>query len=850
MKRLLLAGMLCPAIIAAQEVKPILSPDYLALIHHDSASVKGKLVDSTNSMRAATLHFTNAKFYGEPIKRISIGKDNTVVLHPLTASILTIGGSYSANLELQQSNHNPALQNQYVQGRNVNGTLTWRGPETNELFSYGPAVTSLEFDGSSYPYDRNGRLVNSGTGTGKKAEVYNNTILRKAALIAQSLNVYAKYSKSYNPLITLSLSAGQRRDNTFISSNKNRSDNFSVSTELNKNRINLKGMYNFQEERFNHNNRNGFLNRAYQNSLLSPISFDSRQGDKIGNAPRTYSNLADNPFFLLHDEGHSYLQQLQTAALASELKFNYVRIKLNQSLENVNQHSAEGYQPGTAFFPAGTDISRTSRNRNYTLNSNISYRPYSYNGNWRSQFSLSYILNSNASNIGYSNTHKEYHYQRTANNAVLTFSPDYNGSNMDAGMMLGNKFYSSNTGPGSWWLPQVSWYTLFNKLFDHYNFRVKLFGSFNRFNSEIPVSQSFASSSLLQYSVANAGQYLPVTEVNSFDKLSPVKHREFTTGADIDYKGKVSFNFNWFSRQTNDDIFPVVNGNELNLVNMAGHRSRGVEMQVFIYSNAWKHRKIEVYNNISFSTYRTKVTSVAPGYNFTPLAGFSDIHKTLIAGEPLGVITGSTWLRDAAGNRIIDNDGFPLVNLSPSVIGDPTPDFLLKWAHRITYKGNWDLNIDWEWKKGGDTWNGTQAMLDYYGRSANTGDLRNTRGYVFEGVSTSGTHNTKPVSFYDPSLPLSQNRWVRYGPGSVGEDYIQKADCIRFHTIALSWHKNLKKYIQRLSFSVYVNNLIAWSAYKGVDPDQLLNDQPGTAGLDFFNLPAMRTAGFNVALQF
>jgi hypothetical protein len=147
-------------------------------------------------------------------------------------------------------------------------------------------------------------------------------------------------------------------------------------------------------------------------------------------------------------------------------------------------------------------------------------------------------------------------------------------------------------------------------------------------------------------------------------------------------------------------------------------------------------------------------------------------------------------------------------------------------------------------------WNGTAVMLDYYGRSASTGDERTIVNYVFDGVQANGGHNNIPVNFYDPSLPISQNRWVRYGASGVTEAYIQKGDMLRISMISISWKTQLRKYLQQLSMSLYVNNLLIWSPYKGADPGQLLYDQSGSQGLDFFNLPAMRAAGFKMAIQF
>jgi hypothetical protein len=105
-------------------------------------------------------------------------------------------------------------------------------------------------------------------------------------------------------------------------------------------------------------------------------------------------------------------------------------------------------------------------------------------------------------------------------------------------------------------------------------------------------------------------------------------------------------------------------------------------------------------------------------------------------------------------------------------------------------------------------------MLDYYGRSAVSAAQRDTRNYIFDGVLSNGSHNTMPVSFYDPSLPFSQNRWVRYGSSGVTETYIQKAGLIRISTLSLSWKRYLKKYLQQISITAYANNILLWSAVR------------------------------------
>jgi len=155
-----------------------------------------------------------------------------------------------------------------------------------------------------------------------------------------------------------------------------------------------------------------------------------------------------------------------------------------------------------------------------------------------------------------------------------------------------------------------------------------------------------------------------------------------------------------------------------------------------------------------------------------------------------------------------------------------------------------------ELKKGGDVWNGTQAVLDYYGRSAASAQLRNTAGYVFTGVFADGHPNNIPVNFYNPNSPFENNRWVRYGHTGIAEEYIQRGDHIRINNIGLNYKLKASKYIQTIAFTLSASNIIVWSAYKGADPNQLLYDQSDTNGLDFFNLPSVKNFAFNISIQF
>jgi hypothetical protein len=852
MKLKLLILLLLPVMVSAQEVRPVISTDYLALITADSFNLnKNKIIDSSNSIDKALLRYRANNFSGSfTVKKITIQTGNTVKLQPAITKYLHIGGSVTATAEMQRINGIPTVQNNYVQGRSFNGSLIWQGPETNEVFSYGPAINTLEFDGTNYPYDVNGQLVTAGTGNGVKATAYDNSIFSTATLYATTATLQTKYRKNYQQQLSSIFKAGQSSTNTIINANKNKAFNFSALLEGNIKRFTISGSYNYREENFSNTNRNGFLNRAYQNALLTPVSFFNKQGNTIGAVQRSYSKKADNPFYLLQNNNHYFLQQQQTGNLILEQKIKLIKIKLSQSYETLQQQSSEGYQTSTAFFENGKAVNKATSNVNYSLHANAQYDIPFNNYKFKAQMIANYTYFNNNSQIKYAPDNNVYNYNRSSHNGSITFSPTYRANYFEAGLNVINKFYaSSTTVKNNFFLPAVAAFTRFDKLFNVDNLAVKITAGFSCFNSELPVSRSFAQNSLVKYTVANALQYLPVTEVNSFNYLLPIEHKEYNAGIELIYKSKIALSVDWFTRYTFNDVFPIENAGQLQLENIASHRNRGIELELNLYRYLWDSRKLSFSNTISFVAYRNKVTTVKDGYNFTAIAGFSDVHKAIIKDEPLGVIVGNTFLKDADNNIIIGIDGFPLVNNTPAVIGNPTPDFTIKTIQRISWR-KWDFNIDLEWRKGGDVWNGTQALLDYYGRSENSAVLRNTANYIFNGVDANDKVNTTPVSFYNPSLPVEQNRWVRYGPGGVAEAYIQKGDCVRINNIGLSYKPKIKKYLQQLAFTLYANNIMLWSAYKDADPDQLLYDQAGTTGLDFFNLPSYRSVGFTASLKF
>jgi hypothetical protein len=841
-KRLLLL-LLLPAFAYSQEVTPIVTKDYLELIHTDSLPVNRFWPDTMNSIKQSSLSI-NRQYNGFQVGRIRI-KHGVLNIEPYIESSLTLSGEFNTRVEIKRINQTPELQNEYVQGRSQNGALVWRGAETGEAFSYGPALSSLEFDGSNYAYDENGKLAPAAAGNGRKANSYNNSIFRTASLLSQHLRLQGQYRTGSNVYLNGTVKLGHSRENTIIRYNNNGSHNASGTLEAKWKNVSLTGIYTFLRDEFSNPNRNGFLQRAYQNALLSPVSFDVAQNARSA-SQQAYSNSADNPVYQLTGNGNRFGQTHQTGSLIFERKFRPFIYKLTQSVEHLHQQSREGYKPGSAFFPFGIAIDRTRKDVNYLLKGNATYN-FSFNTYRLSgALGMHYSYTSNLSAIGYS-LPAAYRYQRSAHDASVSYLTEYRWDDVEAGLNLANKMYASNTtANNSFFLPNAGAYVRWEGPRGSYDFNIKLSGLYNRFNNELPVGRSFAQNNLLQYTTQQAFQFFPVTEVRSFDNLEAIEHTEWSGRLEIGYKSNIILYGELFNRKTANDIFPVMENGGLVLRNIASHLNRGLELGLTANHN---HHNFNATHTFSFFRNRSKVNDVKAGYDQTPLAGFRNIYTAIVKDAPLGSIVGTSYQRDANNNILIGADGFPLVNTNPAIIGNPIPDFTMKMASNISWR-KWYLDMCWEWKKGGQMWNGTQAVLDYYGRSASSAAARNTTGFIFDGVLQDKQPNNIPVTFYDVNTPVEQNRWTRYGHSGIGEEYIQRADVLRLNNISISYKQRIKRYVKQLSVSLFASNLIVYTSYKGADPNQLLYDYPNASGLDFFNLPSAKTFGCNISIQF
>lgn len=126
--------------------------------------------------------------------------------------------------------------------------------------------------------------------------------------------------------------------------------------------------------------------------------------------------------------------------------------------------------------------------------------------------------------------------------------------------------------------------------------------------------------------------------------------------------------------------------------------------------------------NANFNANRNKVESLA-GAAYSILNGFTGTSSGYAEGEPLAIIRGGEFEKDAAGNLVLGSTNFPQAASDLKVgIGDPNPDFRAGLGTNIYYK-NFSLTSVFETSQGNDVWNGTYGVLLFWGIHPHTAKL-------------------------------------------------------------------------------------------------------------------------------
>lgn len=825
--------------IKFEEANPILSKDYSPDFSEKSAK------DSTN-FNQLKIGAKKTGGYSPEIRDIRKNRSEYVIKKEVLRKLF-YSGSLQLSSEFGSPNVQPQLQNQFVQGRNSNGNLQWNGPETSEMFNFGPDISSLGFNGNPYEYDVNGSLVNRNNSI-SPAKIYDNSIIQNTQKSSTYFSINSYYEKEGSKKWNAGLDLGWVREDLPIRNQFQDYKNFGISfSKRIFNQHHLSFNYKFNDQKATNTNRTGLFNRAYQNALLTPISFENNQGNLLSDRQRSYSSFADNPNYLVENSRkfnfnlHQNIFNLKWAKESGDFRYF-----IGQSYENTVFSNFDQYKKFTFGFPSGIETERQQNNNNYNLNFGASYE-FEDNYNDLSKLHFNAILNNSDTKISYTNS-ENYRYQRFSQDYMVKYQFRFNDFIFDDfkfGGEVGNGIYASNTTTkNDFFIPKLS-LSFDIEEFIIYRINATIFGTIHKNVYESDFSKSYSNFLLTQIDNQQLNTYFPVQEVQNFANLKSINNVESKVGMRLYH----DFNSNYLegtftNKQFKNDVFPVFENGKIVLKNIVDHTTKSYDLNLNFSNFPLRASTLQ----IAFNKTISEVDKILGNEQNVPISGFNSIYRGMVKGEALGVLMGTAYERNANGDVIIGNDGFPLVSSEKKISGNPIPDFTMKFSY-IQHIKNFSLNVDFEWRKGGDIWNGTNANLDYYGRSENSAQQRMISNFVYNGVLQNGNINTIPVDFFNVNAPFEQNKFYRYGSLGVAEDHIVKGDAIRINNVTISYNLRNINFLKNIRISAFAKNILLWSK-NNIDPQTSFFDTDNGQGLNFYNLPSMRTFGGSISFIF
>ena len=355
--------------------------------------------------------------------------------------------------------------------------------------------------------------------------------------------------------------------------------------------------------------------------------------------------------------------------------------------------------------------------------------------------------------------------------------------------------------------------------------------------------------------------------------LEPALSTSYEIGTELHFlRGdRIRFDFNYYHRNTRNQILPLpVNGTtgySTILINAGSIINRGIEIS--LGGTPVKTTNLTYDATFNFAINRNQVASLYPGLNVlrsspegvggATLSGYQAAGSTgfgfvgapafsvnSVVGQPYGQLVGYGYQRDAGGNIIVDEDGYPL-GVDNVYLGSILPKFTGGFTNNITYKGV-TLGFSLDYQVGGKFVSVTQMQLAGSGLAQATAGLNENGvprrddpatdgGTLVVGVHQDGTPSSTFVdtrTLYETALNSFWEKWT------FDATYVKLREVSIGYNFPKKWFG--KAPIQSARFSIVSQN--PWLIYtkaKGIDPSQLQ-----TSFYEGGQLPSTRTLGFNL----
>ena len=816
--------------------------------------------------------------------------------------------SYSFGVNFDQVNKLPDLQTSFAQGNLVDGVPTFEaamnGSSTGD--SWGPAIADLRYSETASVWDPNGLIVPAGDplAGGEIPKGYNNAEDFFEIGVTTTHNISASGG---NDNVVYYLSIGRMQQQGFIPNSSFGRTSFKTTLSSNLTEK-LKATFSANYiESGGDRAQNGSNTSGIMLSLLrtSP-SFDNRGGVDVdedpsgyqfaNGTPRSYRGLTgtgtaryDNPYW-------SAYKNYATDIVRRVVGFSSLEYEVSDWF---TANAKVGIDTYSDVRKLRTDIGSANVGVGQVINQAITNRDMNVDvyGIIKAELNSDLYLNGT---IGWNYFDKQLVNRRedgqglasrgffnaaSASSFSVVERPEAKqlyGVYADFKLTFKDMLFLNLTGRNDWsstlgandnsfFYPAVALGWAFTENFDLGNAIPygKIRVAYGKVGNDAPfgfTDNGFAQARVRDGWTSPNGVLFPALGTNSFIPSStlgnPDLRPEFTTTLEIGtdlrlFEGKLTADITYYKAVTEDAILqvslPHSSGFSASTVNAGEIENKGIE--AVLTGNIVSSGDFSYDLSLIFNKYTSIVNALAPGLDVIKIDPFGT--QRIAVGEPFGIFHGTRFLRDDNGNQVISQKtGLPLQDPTNGKVGDPTPDFTIGFRNTVSYK-NLQLSFLIDYRKGGDVYNGTSGVLNYFGVGAAT--LNRNEVVTFDGVAADA--NGKPTSAVNKVSTIiggtdgGSNYYRKYGFTGLDELTVQDGSWIRLRDVNIAYSVPTsmlsKTPFGAASITLTGRNLFLITDYTGIDPEtNLTGNASNVIGYDYFNNPNTKSYGFKLNVTF
>jgi outer membrane receptor protein involved in Fe transport len=354
-------------------------------------------------------------------------------------------------------------------------------------------------------------------------------------------------------------------------------------------------------------------------------------------------------------------------------------------------------------------------------------------------------------------------------------------------------------------------------------------------------------------SAVNTGRTLPYFSGTDTTTLTPERTNSFEAGIELGFiKNKLDVKLTYYDATTKNQVFTIAapsgSGAANFYINGGSIRNFGIEGEI---SYAADLGKVHWNTSLNFSHNVNQIRKLSDKLGTNRFQIQSSGNSRLVAsflyrpGEGGGKYYGSFGdyygriiVRDSTSGSVVLNDkGVPeLTSRDESYVGNPNPHFLAGFNNTFNYKG-FSLSFLIDGRFGGYVYSLTQAWLDFKGLSKRTAKARDNGGVMVNG-------NKIPAYDYFQQISGGGNYPAIY-------QYRYSATNIRLRDLSIGYtFSHIADFLDNIKISLIGRNLLFFYKDAPFDPEKSMNPGSSVQGLEVFGMPATRSYGFSIDINF